>query len=245
MTERKWKRKHEEHEEHEEIDSEGSWAVSYGDMVTLLLSFFIIFFTTDPKQGTKQRVELKVSLIETLKNRSAHNSDSGNSENINVGNNKEEGIDKKILKDWNGVAHEKGNHIIVEFPYTTFFNSAKVELTKEGIAAIKNFVKVYIPYAGNYNIGIRAFADKRRVLNNKSRRFKDNLELSALRSIATMRVLQEAGIPLNKIRTGGYGELIITANELVSIPAEKRVPSSEYDFARKVVLVIEPEASEI
>ena len=28
---------------HQEEDSEGSWAVSYGDMITLLLSFFVIF----------------------------------------------------------------------------------------------------------------------------------------------------------------------------------------------------------
>lgn len=25
-------------------DSDGSWAISYGDMITLLLSFFVIFF---------------------------------------------------------------------------------------------------------------------------------------------------------------------------------------------------------
>lgn len=241
MEDRKWKKKY---EDHEEVDSEGSWAVSYGDMVTLLLSFFIIFFSTDPKQGTKQRVELKVSLIETLKNKSSHNSETGNSETVNVGNNKEEGIDRKILKDWNGVAHDKGNHIIVEFPYTSFFKSAQTELTKEGRKAIIDFVKVYLPYAGNYNIGIRAYADKRRVLN-KNRKFSDNLELSALRSISTMRVLQEAGIPLNRIRTGGYGELILTANELLEIPEEKRLPASEYEFARKIVLVIEPDTTEI
>lgn len=241
MEDRKWKRKF---EEHEEVDSEGSWAVSYGDLVTLLLSFFIIFFTTDPKQGTKQRVQLKVSLIETLKSKSSTGAESGNDETLNVGNNKEEGIDRKILKDWNGVAHEKGNHIIIEFPYTSFFKSAQTELTKEGKKALFDFVNVYMPYAGNYNIGIRAFADKRRVLK-KNRKFEDNLELSALRSVATMRVLQSAGIPLNRIKTGGYGELMLTANELIEIPAEKRLPTSEYDFARKIVLVIEPDASDI
>jgi flagellar motor protein MotB len=30
-----------------EEESEGTWAVSYGDMITLLLSFFVIFYNTD------------------------------------------------------------------------------------------------------------------------------------------------------------------------------------------------------
>lgn len=239
MEDRKWKKKY---DEVDEVDSEGSWAVSYGDMVTLLLTFFIIFFTTDPKQGTKQRVELKISLIETLKNKTS-NSESGNQEDINVGNNKEDGIDKKILKNWGGVAHEKGNHIIIEFPYITFFKSGYIKLTPQGQKAITDFVKIYMPYAGNYNIGIRAYADKHKV--RKGNRYKDNLELSALRSIATTRILQSAGVPLNRIRTGGYGELMLTAKELEEIPANKRGPSSEYDLARKVVLIIEPDVGGI
>lgn len=241
MENRLWKKKY---EEHEEVDTEGSWAVSYGDMVTLLLTFFIIFFSTDPKQGTKQRVELKVSLIEALKSKSEANLDKGNTAKLNIGKKDEEGVDKETLKKLSGVAHDKGNHIIIEFPYVSFFDSGKINLTKEGISAIENFVKTYMPYAGNYNIGIRAFADKRAVKNIKTRKFSDNLELSALRSVATMRVLQKAGIPLNRLKTGGYGELILTAKELGEIPVEKRAPSSELDLARKVVLVIEPEAAE-
>lgn len=238
MNKRLWKKKI---EENEEIDTEGSWAVSYGDMVTLLLTFFIIFFSTDPKQGTKQRVELKISLIESLAKKSLHSSDQGNSNKINIGKENEEGIDKNVLKKWNGIAHDKGNHIIIEFPNVSFFNSGKIELTPEGEKAIENFIKVYMPYAGNYNIGIRAFADKKSVKFLKNRRFSDNLELSALRSVATMRVLQKSGIPLSRLKTGGYGELILTAKELEEVPKEKRGPSSEFDLARKIVLVIEPE----
>ena len=37
------------------IDTEGSWAISYGDMITLLLGFFILFFSLEPE--TKKRVE--------------------------------------------------------------------------------------------------------------------------------------------------------------------------------------------
>jgi len=46
---------------HSEIDSEGSWAISYGDMVTLLLTFFIIFFAADK---FKMQKALKLDLME-------------------------------------------------------------------------------------------------------------------------------------------------------------------------------------
>ena len=36
-----------------EIDSEGSWAISYGDMITLLLTFFILFFNMKKHDDSK------------------------------------------------------------------------------------------------------------------------------------------------------------------------------------------------
>ncbi|MBL7686769.1 MAG: hypothetical protein JNJ49_01955, partial [Bdellovibrionaceae bacterium] len=41
----------------EEADSEGSWAISYGDMVTLLLCFFILFFTVNPNKDQTESVQ--------------------------------------------------------------------------------------------------------------------------------------------------------------------------------------------
>jgi chemotaxis protein MotB len=227
--------------EHEEVDSEGTWAVSYGDMVTLLLTFFIVFFSTDDKKASKQKVQLKMSLIEQLNNRSQTSPDRGSSPRLRLGRKEEEGIDRDVLKRLSGVAQDKGSHILVDFPFVSFFNSGEVQLSDEGEKAIMNFVKVYTPYAGNYVVGIRAFADARPVRQLEGRRYRDNLELTALRSVAAMRVLQKAGVPLSRIRTGGYGEMVVTAQELADMPANRSKPRSELDLARKIVLVIEPE----
>lgn len=225
---------------HEEVDTEGSWAISYGDMITLLLTFFIIFFTIDPSQ-TKQNIKLKLSLVDTLEKKSSADVAQGVTEPFSVGKEKDQGADPQILKEWNGVVHDRGHHVIVEFPYVSFFKDGQESLTQEGAHALSKFVNVYMPYAGNYFLSIRAFADQRKVMQKPGRRFKDNLELTALRSVATMRALQKAGIPLSRIRVGGYGELALTAQELESIPKEKRGPASHHDLARKVVIVIEPE----
>ena len=45
-------------------DTEGTWAISYGDMITLLLSFFVIYFSTDFTE--KKEKELNTGLIENL-----------------------------------------------------------------------------------------------------------------------------------------------------------------------------------
>jgi chemotaxis protein MotB len=234
---------------HEEIDSEGSWAISYGDMITLLLSFFIIFFTIEPPQKNPMNIKLKSSLVETLNGKSSAYAGEekmeakaeGASEDISIGKKNETGVDPSIVKEWNGLVHDKGNHVIVEFPGVSFFNSSKTEITREGHKAIQRFVSVYMPYAGNYVLSIRAFADRRSVKQEKGKRFRDNLELTALRSVSAMRILQKAGIPLSRIRVGGYGEMITTADEMSALPANMRTPASELDLARKIVLVVEPE----
>ena len=46
------------------IDTEGSWAISYGDMITLLLGFFILFFSLDPAE--KKESKISQSLLVTM-----------------------------------------------------------------------------------------------------------------------------------------------------------------------------------
>jgi flagellar motor protein MotB len=67
------------------------------------------------------------------------------------------------------------------------------------------------------------------------RRFKDNLELSALRAVSAMRELQELGVPLHRMKVGGYGEIRKLAGD---------ASDSDLALARKLVLVIEPELKE-
>ena len=54
---------------HEEVDAEGSWAISYGDMITVLLAFFVMFFSVDFKDEEKELINS--SLIESLASREA------------------------------------------------------------------------------------------------------------------------------------------------------------------------------
>lgn len=233
----------------EEVDSEGTWAISYGDMVTLLLAFFVLFFTVDPvgEKEEKLKQNLLVELQKEMVPKEYRSDTQGDKKsdrepaNINVGSQFEENFTEDIVKEWGGKVYRIGNRIIIDFPGVSFFKLGYIDLNNEGKNQLERFVKVYLPYAGSYILGIRAYTDSRKV--RFKGRYRDNLELSALRSISAMRTLREMGIPLSRMRLGGYGELKLTHDNMEKWAKDKQVDDKQ-SFARKVVLVIEPEEKE-
>lgn len=224
--------------EHEmEVDTEGSWAISYGDMITLLLSFFILFFSLEKPSPKVNRV--KSALLNDLNANEVTGSQGKGDRQPSAAKAAEGDTKVTYPKEFGGVAYEVKDKLLVEFPDVSFFDSAKVDLNEAGQKSIAEFGKKFAPYATQFNVVIQAYADPRKVRPNRYR-FKDNLELSALRSIATMRALKESGVPLSRMRTAGYGELILTARDLDSIDPKLRKPTSLNDLARRIVLVLEP-----
>ena len=226
----------------EDIESEGSWAISYGDMITLLLSFFVIFFSTDfDKQkkenqtelvrgeiasvdflkGEKEKSELKTSADEKNKHTQIKNNISLNDARIEV------------------IAVE--NNLLVKFSGVSFFDSGSVELTPEGAEVIRSFSEKYIPYASVYGMSVRAFTDQRKVIQKKNR-FKDNLELSALRAISAMRELQKSGIPLTHMDIAGLGELL-EFKKYIGLDKEMN-EEQKNALSRTIVMIIRPTKEE-
>ncbi len=223
--------------DHFEVDTEGSWAISYGDMITLLLTFFVLFYSTHHKLDRLNAME--TALLVKLKN----NADKSPSAIQHPG--EDPMMVNDVMHRLDARAYKVGSKLIVEFPHVSFFDFGAVGLTKEGERQLAQFVKIYMPYAGNYILGVRAYTDNKKVRKKAGGLFHDNLELSALRAVATMRKLQVLGIPLNRMRLGGYGELRMTAAAL------SRAIASTPDYnmhglalARKIVLVVEPEPRE-
>lgn len=255
MKERRRLKKLQTRKNHDEIDSEGSWAVSYGDMITLLLTFFIIFFSIKPidsASGPNKNAGLQIALIKALKAESSsalkspteNSGQAGSKKELIVAeeNSNQQGLSKKLIDKIKGIPHLKGDEILIEFPDISFFNTSKIELTREGEEALKEFSKVFIPYMGHFQVSIRAFTDSRKVKTTNEYRFKDNLELSALRGVAAMRLMQLSGLPLERIKVAGYGEMRTTMRDIATIskeysPEEK---SKALSLSRKIVLVIEP-----
>ncbi len=222
-------------ESYHEEDSEGTWALSYGDMITLLLSFFVIFFTTDPAKEKVQKLNNLLSFelegTKPIEGGEASERKAGGKRKIEIS-------DLPKFEGSSISAHQVEENIVVTFNATSFFSSGDVKPNQKGQMLLNEFAQKYMPYAGNYRLSIKGFTDSRPVTKRKSRKYEDNLELSALRSISAMKILQHAGIPLNRMEIAGAGELSTIEKVL---PDKNGLTKDEVaSYSRTIVLVISP-----
>ena len=214
---------------HIESDSEGSWAISYGDLLTLLLTFFILFFSADKFIKTnKSKIDLAMKQKE--------------SDKMVVDIQKAIQPSVEVQDAVRAKVYQQGKKLFVEFFGVTFFKSGRIEVLPKGHQVLADFYQQYLPYMSRYNLAIRAFSDPRALSEPTRQRYKDNLQLSTLRSLEVLRTLQTQGVPLDKMRIQGYGELRLTQEDLEKISDEeiKRKPTALNDLARTIVLIIEP-----
>ena len=243
-------------------ESEGSWAISYGDMITLLLTFFILFFSTDkskPEQKEKQETvkkteekavsptkedrafeELSLVLtgkaLQTLKTPDRNISSIPSTESVK--DFKNASVKTAESGNLSIKLYQIGGQLIIEFPGVSFFEFGQTELTPSALEALNKFSETFKNFEGKFVVGIRAFTDDRPVRWGKLSRYRDNWELSALRAISTMHHLNERGIPLPLLRIGGYGEVNATSNQLLGATEDQSVGIGNA-LDRKVVLVLE------
>lgn len=214
------------HGAEEEVD-DGTWALSYGDMITLLLSFFVIFFTTDFKEEKAEKLNRHLSL--TLEGATPVTHEKTPNHSL-----PEIGLPEVKAVAVDGV-------LVVTFGKISFFDSGSLGVHEEGHRVLQDFAAKFLPYAGNYRIAVKGFTDKRKVLKIEGiqRKYDDNLELSALRSLAAMRILQRNGIPLDRMEIAGVGEMR-AMNKI--LPEASGLTETELNaLSRTIVVVVKPE----
>lgn len=194
-------------------DGEGSWIVSYADMITLLCGFFVLFFSFDFNNKKEEALETSVlrsiSLLNTeiADGRGVHSKANQNAIELNE-------ISTFVKKESNG-------DLVVLFKGANFFDSGQTKLNAYGKIILEKFISKYMPYAGQFKVKIQAFTDDQPVTQNKHR-YQDNIELSALRSISVLRYLQKSGVPLRRTEIGGKGIMSEKAFALMGITSDDK-----------------------
>lgn len=200
---------------------DGTWAISYGDMVTLLLSFFVLFFSIDFKKITDKKID--DSFRDTFNGTTL----------VTINKNDEL---KKIEDSQIGTVQISDGTFLMFFKETSFFNSGSAELTKEGNEKLKYFYDRFLPLSGKYKVKAHSYTDSVNVRQIPGRTFKDNLELSTLRSLNAVRRLNHLGLPSRRLEITGRGEMSNRISELLEL--HKFNEKKRNAYSRTISLIV-------
>ncbi|MGH1467252.1 MAG: OmpA/MotB family protein [Bdellovibrionales bacterium] len=205
---------------------EGEWIMSYADTVTLLLCFFVIFFSQSKIIGDDKKGEQKqAQMISKIKRELA----SIEKEKVK----KKEKIEKAkklkarlvvIFKKQNlkGVEiKQKENEVIVRLSEKEFFNVGSYKLIKNGEGSLNKIASSLKALNEEFDIYVEGHTDSKPVKG--SVHYRSNLGLSSLRASTAAEVLISFGLDKRRVRVMGYGDSKPLAKDRVIASEGKEV----------------------
>lgn len=207
--------------EEEEEKRGGEWILTYADMVTLLLTFFVLLFsmsTLDKQQFTENFSAIKAALagkeVSQTTSKITAKEASVLVEQIQMRRQIEQAQqrvfqDVKLLQTTQGVEGmvsaklDKGK-ITLRMPSEVLFDPGSATLKPEGREVIMRMKNFFIKFPDQM-INIKGYTDD--VLPQQGSRFQDNWELSAMRAVNVLRLLVSLGISPNRMTATGLADL--------------------------------------
>jgi chemotaxis protein MotB len=219
-----------------------SWAVSYVDLLTVLLCFFIIFFSVEKHQDKKETVfsdivrvfhntetPVSVTKIEQKQNQNQNQPSSENHSNDLSGATRtiHEIASTEFVKDYGSMVFV-GKQLVIEIPKVSFFPSGEKNLTPEGNEVTIKMIESLLPYKNKIHLTIQGHTDSRPI---RKISFEDNWELSVLRASTVLKRFIASGFPAEDASAEGFADYKV-----------KRAISSEDEkslsYMRKITIKI-------
>ena len=183
-----------------------AWMVTYADMVTLLLTFFILYYSIAAQNlgkfkeaimGEEQTNIGLIELIDTMTIRTSLNEWTGFQNNTLLTAIEKVTTDQIILD-----SGQDRSRVVVRIPGRTLFKPGSADLEKAGWSSLSEIVNIFKKYP-DYKINIQGHTDD---LPVASERFPTNWELSASRATAVLRFLYDKGIDPIRMTATGYAD---------------------------------------
>ena len=228
----------------DEDEASGAWAVTFADMMTLILVFFILLYTLANFEDREYREMVdsllvldgegnQVSIID-FATRQGRNPEpllavedmlGMNPADVPIEQMKpallaelESMVDNSDLADSIDLAFD-GDQINLQIDGRFLFESGSVELKDRARFIFANLTQMFRQYA-DYRIAIRGHTDD---LSIETRRFPSNWELSAVRATTVLRYFIEQGIDPARMTATGYADMMpLVANDSVDNRARNR-----------------------
>ncbi len=208
-------------EEEEEIGENQTWLTTFSDLSLLLLTFFVLLFSMSSVDVTKftdsfQAVQLalqgnknEISSSRIARDEQAVLVDQVKLQRQIMESQRKLFTDVQFYQNSKGLKGVVGAHfdngvITLRVPSDVMFAPGQVELSEEGKAVMRELKDLLIKHA-DQKINIRGFTDD--ILPSGNSRFKDNWEISAMRSVNVLRFIMSMGIQANRLTATGLADL--------------------------------------
>jgi chemotaxis protein MotB len=206
-----------------DIDTDGgNWIVSYADMMTLLLGFFIMllaFAKIDPNAFDQIKIELAKAFgtqqtvsysefqakLDNAVQQGVQQMGPAPTQGKMAGKLPDDQIEKDI-KDVvgdNASLQKDDKEIVITFGSAYMFDPGSAVLTKEGKALVQALVPIIMKQANNFGLVVEGHTDSRPISSDA---YPSNWELSSARAATVVRILEDAGFPHNRMKSIGWSD---------------------------------------
>lgn len=184
-----------ENPSHPEEGGEGNWLVSYADMMTLLVGFFVILMSFSKIDEEKFNEVRKAAAFQF-----------GGIYEIPYGDIADrirEELKKLGLSNQFSIK-QTSLGVDVSFLGTVFFNLGSADLKPEGKVLLAQFVPVVKQQTVDFDIIIEGHTDDNPIAPGNM--LRSNWELSGMRASRVLEAFEADGIPSKRLTAVGYGE---------------------------------------
>lgn len=175
-------------------EGEGSWLVSYADMMTLLCGFFVVLFSFSKiDSGEFEKIRKETTRVFGGEYQKPFETLSSALQKV---------VEEKKLGDQVFI-QETEEGILVTFRGSLFFDSGSADMREQARSLLEQLVPAITSNSEDMGIVIEGHTDNRPIY---SKIFPSNWELSSVRACTVLRFFVEKGFNPHKIKAIGWGE---------------------------------------
>ncbi len=186
-----------EHSPPKEIhdDTGHLWAVSYADLLMVLLSFFVVFFSIGEKEKTNliQKITIATRGVSSVEN----DAQASTQESINA-------VVRRNFANVDIIETADPMALVLQFSQD-LFSPGSIQFSAEGERALKDLLSQLEPFMNDINLTIVGHTDLSPIKHRKSYFIRNNFDLSVLRASRALSFFSENGWAENKMQAKGSG----------------------------------------
>jgi len=198
----------------ENDDNSKTWLTTYADLITLMLTFFIILFSMTTMELDKFK-SMSKAIKEGFGNKALRTTETNEMATKGNYNKEVDDLKQTLLDDVKSFAEKnhidksiiitmENGHLVIRIKENVFFAVGTADLYNTAYPILDDIVLVIKNYK-KFRVDIAGHTDDRPINNL---RFPSNWELSAHRATSVLRYFIELGIDPHRLTATGYGDIM-------------------------------------